>query len=402
VFFDKDPELFFDDVGNNRDIELKWNNKVVKKINAKDIWRKLISNAIDNGEPGLLNGYYINKMNNTYYHEKIISLNACSEIPLENHNMCVLSSIVLPRFVDFDTGDINWEELGDTIATSIRFLDDVISVNFYPLSQIEQTVKLLRRVGLGVIGLYDMLILCGYKYGSAKSIEMIDKLFDFIKTRSYETSVLLAAEKGVFPVYDQEKYMKSEFVKGLKHGLKSKIKDYGIRNASLLSLQPTGTTGLLTGFTGGIEPIISPVYKRVYTSRKSEKLESEYVINRLFLDFIKSKKDTSNFVSSYDLTMEDHLSVQVACQKHIDNAISKTIIIKDETIEDVSKVIIKNFGKIKGLTIYKPGSRENEPIQPMSLEESERYVKKHINDNVLDTNQSVIEKQCKDGACDLR
>ncbi len=402
VFFDKDPDLFFDDVKHNREIELKWGNKVVRKINAKEVWLKLISNAIENGEPGLLNGYYINKMNNTYYYEKIISLNACSEIPLEKMNMCVLGSLVLPRFVNMDNGEIDWDELGDTIATSIRFLDDVISVNFYPLTQIEQTVKSLRRIGFGVIGLYDMLVMCGYKYGSEKSLEMIDKLFDFIKTRAYETSVLLAVEKGTFPVYEQEKYMKSEFVKGLKHGLKSKIKDYGIRNASLLSLQPTGTTGLLTGFSGGIEPILSPVYKRTFTSRKSDKLESEYVVNKLFLEYIRNKKDLSNFVSSSDLSMEDHLLVQISCQKHIDNAISKTIIIKNESVEEISKIIMKYFNKIKGLTIYKPGSRKDEPLQMLNIEESKKYVEKHLEDKNIDTEQDGVEKLCKDGYCDLR
>lgn len=319
----------------------------------------------------------------------------------ESGGVCCLGSIVLPRFVDVDTGEINFEEMGDTVTTAVRFLDDVLTVNYYPTKEIEQQAKEVRRIGLGIMGLYDFLVLCGVKYGSDKSIEIVDKTLDFIKTKSYETSTILSAEKGPFASYDRDKFLKSNFVKTLKHGIKTKISDHGMRNITTMALAPTGTTSIISGVSSGIEPILSPVCKRTFTSRKSDKLEQDYQVNSLYMKMASEGKDLSNFVTINDLTIEDHLKIQQICQKNVDNSVSKTInLTKMDDMEKASKVIMKYFPTLKGLTIYKLGSRENEPIQPLSIEKCEEYIKKHIDDAKVDSNDNMSGR-CKDGKCEL-
>lgn len=403
VCFENDPEEFFAAVKENKDYELKWGEKVYKKLNAKETWNGLVNNAMANGEPGFLNMHYINKMNNGWYYEKIRSCNPCSEVPLEAYNMCVLGSIILPRFVDLDNGSIDWDGLSDTVATAIRFLDDVITVTHYPMKEIEQKAKDLRRIGLGILGLYDFLALCHIKYGSKEALDLIDKVLDFIKTKAYDTSILLAAEKGVFPAFNRESFLRSNFIKTLKHSLKTKIKDYGIRNMSLLAIAPNGTISLVAGFSSGIEPIIAPVCKRTFTSRDTDQLATDFMVNNVFLQMAREKKSLSHFASINDLIFEDHLKVLTICQKHIDSSVSKTCnFYASDTAENASDIIMEYFPSLKGMTVYKLGSRENEPIQALPLKEAKEYIKQHTETTTSQTKEMVASPHCHDGMCDLR
>ena len=231
VIFNRNPEEFFEKVRNNEELELKFNGNVIKKVSAKKIWNKIVSNALKNGEPGILNSYYANKMSNIWYVTELICTNPCGEVWLSAKECCDLGSLVLPRFVT-PTGKISWSTLRDTIHTAVRFLDNVLTVNHYPLPEIEEVCSNLRRVGLGITGLHDMLLLCGLKYNSPEGLELVNKVMKFIKNEAYGASINLAAEKGSFAKFDPEKFVRSSFVKTLKPTIRKAILEKGIRNCA--------------------------------------------------------------------------------------------------------------------------------------------------------------------------
>lgn len=393
VVFNDNPEDFFKKVKKDELLELTFRGKIVGTASAKKIWLKIISNALKGGEPGLLNGYLANKMNNVWYYKPLISTNPCGEIWLTEYDCCCLGAVVLSRFVD-DTGKVDWTGLKETVAVGTRFLDDVLTVNNYPLKEIAETCAAIRRVGLGVIGLHDMLLKMGLKYASPEGLEMIDKVMNFIKVAAYETSVDLAIEKGSFPKFEAENFLKSGFVKTLKPILRSKIEKYGIRNCALLTMAPTGTTAMVCDATSGIEVMFAPAYRRRF--RDGDELKEEIVIHPLLKKFMDEGRDVSHFQGAYDLAIRDHFEVQRACQKHIDNAVSKTINLPQTTpVEVLSELYMEFFPELKGVTIYPEGSRENQPLTPLSLEEAMQLAAE-ARLGGADGNDS-----CKSGVCEI-
>jgi ribonucleoside-diphosphate reductase alpha chain len=394
------PEDFFELVDKDKDVELVFHGQVIKKIKAKKIWSKIIDNAYENGEPGLFNHSFANKMNNTYYYKEIVGSNPCSEVVGQAFSSCVLGSIVLPRFVE--NGKINWDKLDYTIRVATRFLDNVVSVTTYPISKIEEEAIKSRKIGLGITGLHDALILCNIKYASNEAIEFVERVFDFIKNKAYETSTYLAVEKGVFQVFDQEKIMKSGFIKTLKNSVKMRIREYGLRNSNLLSCAPTGTISIISGnVSSGIEPIFGPAYKRKYYDKKDDdKMKEELVFHPLFDQFMREGKDVSHFENSDDIPLKFHFEIQKACQKHIDQSISKTIILDKEkhSKKEIEKLIREYLPFIKGTTIYPLGSRENQPISPLDLKTAKKLWLE-MNEKKTDGQQS--RDKCKDGTCEL-
>ena len=260
ILLDDDPEVFFKQVKNDEEFEFKFRGKVIGTIPAKELWYKIIDNSLKTGEPGLLNKYLANKMSNVWYWNELICTNPCGEIFMAAYECCCLGSIVLPRFVT-DRG-IEWALLKDTVKKAIRFLDNVLTVNNYPLPEIEDVCQSVRRIGLGVMGLHDMLLMCNLKYNSPEGLELVDKLMKHIKLYAYEASCELAEEKGSFPVFDAEKVSKSAFVKTLKPTLRKRIKEQGLRNCALLTIPPTGTTSMVCEVTSGPEPMFAPAYER--------------------------------------------------------------------------------------------------------------------------------------------
>ncbi len=400
IVFSDDPAEFFEKVKNDEEWELKWKGEVVSTVKAKDLWMKIISNFLEGGEPGILNGHLANKMNNISYYKELVSTNPCGEIWLEEKGCCCLGALVLSRFLNEDKTDYDWEALSDSITAGVRFLDNVLTVNNYPLKEIEQNCQEVRRIGLGVMALHDSLLMMGVKYSSEKGMKKIDQLFDFIKNKAYESSTYLAVEKGSFPKLDRDEFLKSGFCKTLKKSVRAKIKEYGIRNCALLTIAPTGTTSIVMGsVSSGIEPIFAPAWNRMYYSGNDKK--QELVFHPLFVQLHKEGSNLTHFESSYNISPENHMNVQAICQKHIDNAVSKTINIPATgySLTEFSEALMKYIPKLKGLTVYKAGSRGDEPLQALNIEDAIKLINKNNKVKSEVDNDQLLMQDCPNGVC---
>ena len=405
VFNEMSPEEFFDKVqlGYSGMLKFSWRQEDLGEIPAFEIWQKIVKNSLESGEPGILNLNLANKMSNIYYYKPLECSNPCGETILHKGSLCCLGHLVLPRFVR--DGEVDWDLLDDTIRISVRFLDNVLSVTNFPLSEFEEETQKTRRIGLGVTGLHDMLIRLGLDYTMKKSIKKVDEIFNFIKNRSYEASTYLSAEKGPFPVYDKEMIMKSGFIKKLKPSVKNRIRQYGLRNCALNTCAPTGTVSIMSGnCSSGIEPAFGPAWKRRYIIESEDGTENtatEIIFHPLFVEMMENDLKYK-IENSYDLSIRDHLEMQSTCQKHIDQSISKTILIDKSNIDfkEYSETLMDYLPRIKGLTVYPLDSRENQPITPMTMDEAiEAWTAK--NGENLNECGIVSVDACKDGACDL-
>lgn len=393
VVFDEDPEDFFELVKENKELPLMFQGKQVGSVSAVELWEKIVKNALKSGEPGLLNGYLANRMSNIWYLERLTSTNPCGEIWMSPYDCCCLGALVLPRFLNEKHDDLDWDRLRETIKVGVRFLDNVLTVNTYPLPEIESKCSLLRRIGLGITGLHDMLLELGYKYTSPKGLEFVDKLMKFIKNESYEASVDLAVEKGSFPGFDVEKFLQSKFVKTLKPTIRKRIEQNGIRNCALNTIAPTGTISVVCGVSSGIEPLFAVGYERKY--RDGDALAKETVIHPLFQRFVKEGRSTKHFQGAHELKLRDHFEMQRVCQAHVDNAVSKTINVPQGTSwEELSALYMEFLPELKGVTVYPDGSREDQPLTPLPNDVAEEHAFTAIlaaagNDN------------CRTGVCDV-
>ena len=401
VFMSEDPTVFFDKVKKDEQFDLKFRGKVVKTIKAKQIWDQILSNALKGGEPGIINGYLANKTWNLHYYKPILGTNPCGEIPLIENSACCLGSIVLPRFVAMGKkgGTVDWEELARVVKIAVRFLDDVITINNYPLPEIAETCNQIRQLGLGIMGLHDMILMLGMKYASDEALEFVDKLLCFIKDAAYNASIDLAIEKGEFPRFEAEAFLKSGFAKTLKPSIRSRIRKHGIRNCALLTIAPTGTTSMVCNVTSGIEPMFAPAYlRRFRDSDTSDSYRQEVVVHPLLRQFIQEGRSIEHFQGAYDLSMRDHLEMQRVCQKHLDNACSKTIQVPQGTSqEQLSDLLMEFLPDLKGVTVYPEGSRENQPLTPLSMEDALRYIK----ENSEITSEATSKDSCRGGQCDI-
>jgi len=391
VIFDKDPEDFFEAVKKDSTYPLVFGGRVVKEVSAKEIWDKIVKNALRGGEPGILNGYLANRMNNVWYSDKLICTNPCGEIWLSAYDCCCLGALVLPRFVG--SQGIDFDALKAAIHTAVRFLDDVLSVNTYPLPEIKDQCSALRRIGLGVMGLHDMLLMLGMKYSTDTALETVDKVMGFIKNQAYEASINLAKEKGGFPRFNAELFLRSGFAKTLKPSLRSKIREFGIRNCAILTIAPTGTTSMVQGVTSGIEPMFAPAYRRRF--RDGDELKEEIVVHPLFSQFLAAGRSVKHFQGAHELSLRAHCEMQRTAQRHLDNACSKTINLPEGTSADeLSELYMEFLPELKGLTVYPDGSRENQPLTPISLEEAVAYVK-------AGAIEAASEGRCRSGVCEI-
>tara|TARA_B100001079_G_C16411193_1_gene516623 strand:+ start:8887 stop:10782 length:1896 start_codon:yes stop_codon:yes gene_type:complete len=393
-------QKFFDSIKNDEFIEFEWGGKEMGRVKAREIWDIIIKNSWESGEPGILNQGFANDMNNIWYHKKLVSTNPCGEIWLEEYGCCDLGAINLVNHIDSETNDIDWDSLADTVTLGVRFLDNVLDVNVYPLKKIEQNCQEVRRIGLGIMGLGHALIKLGLKYNNAEGRKMVDKIFNFIKKRGYEASTYLAAEKGPFPAFNSEKFLESGFCKTLTKGTRAKIREYGIRNCAILTIAPTGTTSIMAATSSGIEPVFSAGYKRRYYASEDDSnervIKEEIVIDPLFKDLYEQNYDLSAFVSAHQIDVEDHLRMQSVVQKHIDNAVSKTINLpNDYPIDKYGSLLLKYGPKLKGTTVYRSGSRGNEPLVPLEIEEAISYLKEQ------EVEIGAAQSDCPSGICEI-
>jgi ribonucleoside-diphosphate reductase alpha chain len=362
---------------------------------AIDLWTRIWDNAVKSGDPGIFNLSLTNKHTNMSYFLRMNQTNPCGEIPLESYANCCLGHINLANMLTDDEKDVDWKRLAKTIRAGIRFLDDVLTVNHYPIPECKTAGERSRRIGLGTLGLHHMLIKLGIKYGSEKCLEFLDRLYATIRDESYLTSMYIAREKGSFPEFNAEKYLDEEFARTLPARIRMLIKQNGIRNAVMLTAAPTGTISMVHGTSTGIEPIFAPMYNRRY--REGNTWRETVVLDPLFKEALENGKDATHIVGAYDITPEQHMAVQAVVQRHIDNAVSKTINLpNDANSKDIAKAALSFVPYLKGLTVYRAGSKGMEPLQAIPLtKENIQMARELIAKEKVESQQAV--EVCKIG-----
>lgn len=378
---DLDWELVFPDTTDPEYNEIwdgdlaKWKSlgksvKLYRTVKARDVWHTIIESAWRSAEPGVVFMEYYNQMSNSWYFNPIICTNPCGEQGLPAWGVCNLSAVNLSKFYDEKKQDVAWDELGKTVRYSVRFLDNVIDKTPYHFEENERNQKSERRVGLGTMGLAELMIKLKIRYGSAESLVFLDKLYGFIAKEAYLSSADIAGEKGAFPQFDKDLFLQSGFMKQMVSTypeVGAAIKKNGMRNVTVITQAPTGSTGTMVGTSTGIEPYFAFEYYR--QSRLG--FDKQYVpIAQAYKDAHPNEELPDYFVTAMDLTAEDHIRVQAAIQKWVDSSISKTANCPaDFTVEETKKLYELAFDLgCKGVTIYRDGSRD---VQVLSTEKKD-------------------------------
>jgi len=286
----------------------------------------------------------------------------CGELPLPGYCCCDLGSINISNFIE--GGKLNISEYKKTIELAVRFLDDVLDVNEYPMDIIRFNATSDRRIGLGIMGLHYAMLKCGIKYSSDEAITFTEQIYEILRNHSYWSSAQLAEEKGAFSKFDKEKFLAAPFVKKLPSKIRNEIRNKGIRNVALNTQAPTGTSSILANVSSGIEPIFASVHERRY--RSGDEIKTEIVADDLFVQFMDEGKNIDHFESSHEISPECHLKIQDAAQGFLDNSISKTINIpNDYPLDELGDLLLKYLPNLKGVTIYRDGSRGDSPLKPL-------------------------------------
>lgn len=341
--------------------------EVTGTLPAREVFDKIVTQAWKNGEPGIVFIDRMNDANPTPEIGMIESTNPCGEQPLLPYEACNLGSINLSHFVKNDK--IEWKKLEQTVKSAVHFLDNVIDMNNYPIPVIGETTRSNRKIGLGVMGWADMLFQLKMPYNSPEAVMLAEKVMSFIEEKSHKASEEIASKRGAFPNFKQSIYKDGK----------------PIRNATTTTIAPTGTIGLIANASGGVEPMFALVYKRANCLDKAEM----FIINPYFEKAVKDagiyseelmtkiaqegtiqhikeipEKIKRVFVTAHDILPEDHIRMQAAFQKYVDNAVSKTVnFTHNATKEDVSKAYMLSYKLgCKGVTVYRDGSREDQVL----------------------------------------
>lgn len=394
--------------GKDYDLINPQNNEIVGRMDAGAVFDLIIDSAWKNGEPGIVFIDKMNKDNPTPQIGKIESTNPCGEVPLLPYEACNLGSINLGLMVKEQDGEfvVDWDLLENTVRTAMKFLDNVIVVNNYPLPQISEMVQNNRKIGLGVMGWADMLMQMGIAYNSEEGTSLATDIMSFIDYVSKTESVELAKERGRFnnfegSIYENPHYFEDKF--GSKNcakvtqkmwaDLDSKIQKYGLRNATTTCIAPTGTISMIAGASGGIEPLFGLVFSRLIMDgtellevnpvfekyMKTHGLYTEDLMNKIAkcgsVAHIEELPDEVKriFVTAHDISPYWHVKMQAAFQQFTDNAVSKTVnFIESATREDIKKTYILAYkNNLKGITVYRNNSRQ---FQPMNLEKAKKTI----------------------------
>ncbi|MGB9787196.1 MAG: vitamin B12-dependent ribonucleotide reductase [Dictyoglomus turgidum] len=373
------------------------NKEVVKRIRAKELFDLIVEQAWKNGEPGVIFIDEINRKNPTPEVGEIESTNPCGEQPLLPFESCNLGSINLGRMLKKvgDKYEINWDKLRTTVHNAVHFLDNVIDANFYPLKPIEEMTKANRKIGLGVMGFYDLLIRLEVPYNTKEARDIAENIMSFIQKEAREASQELAKKRGVFPNWDKSIY-----------------RDMGLRlrNATLTTIAPTGSISIIANCSSGIEPIFALAFKRkislgewneVYPLFK-EALIKENLYSEELIEKVIQKGTIQNiteipeklkrlFVTALDISPEDHVLMQASFQKYVDNAVSKTVNLReDATLEDIRKIYLMAYElKLKGITVYRDKSRAS---QVLAVEKEKKETKERDAHKLIPRPRPTITK----------
>ncbi len=354
---------FMDAVKHNLPWDLTFDGTVYRTIEARALWDKIMHATYSYAEPGVIFIDRINRRNNLSYCESISATNPCGEQPLPPYGACLLGSINLARLVREpfeENAHLDMDRLRELVPLAVRMMDNVVDVSRFPLEEQTREAQAKRRIGLGVTGLADALIMCRARYGSTEALRLTAEWMSAIERTAYLASTELAREKGAFPLFDKDAYLAGETIRGLDADVQAAIAKHGIRNALLTSIAPTGTISLLAdNVSSGLEPVFSFTYTRRILLPDGTRQEEE-VSDYAFRLFKRLKGDNlplpDYFVDAQVLAPADHVAMQAVVQKYVDSSISKTINMPvDIDFEDFKSVYMQAYEQgCKGCTTYRP------------------------------------------------